>query len=412
MRKSNLKLINESREFKPEEMFFSRTDVTGRIIAGNSVFQQISGYDWGSLLQKPHNIIRHPDMPKSVFQLFWDLLLNNKPVAAYVKNLAADGKYYWVFALALPVENGYISVRIKPTSERLQVIENIYNQILSIEQKTNVEEATKKLISELQKMGFENYHEFMIDSLLVEIISRNKILDKQISFDCLMDINKLHHLGKELTDKATGALKIHQSNRFQALNLEITSANSELTANSMGKIAHYFQGISQGIKTEIIKLNSIVKSVNEKLKESQFLIASTDLVSEMVYSFEKERLIDGINLNQEKEILKSLASHSFQEVYDNSLELNIILRNLKLISEELANSIGGLEFVRITGKIEASTLDEEIKFRSSIHEMSKVVGELKKLILDIREKQEIMFKRANDISSKIRFKNLEFQYAS
>jgi hypothetical protein len=50
--------------FSFEELFFSRTDARGIILAGNSVFQRISQYDWDALIKKPHNIIRHPDMPK------------------------------------------------------------------------------------------------------------------------------------------------------------------------------------------------------------------------------------------------------------------------------------------------------------------------------------------------------------
>lgn len=411
MRKTNLKIINESREFRVEEMFFSRTDLTGKILSGNSVFQKISGYSWEDLMHKPHNVIRHPDMPRCVFQLFWNHLLQNKPVAAYVKNLAADGRYYWVFALALPCENGFVSIRIKPTSNRLQIVENLYNQILGVEQKTNIDEASAKLLQELHKIGFENYQDFMTDSLLLEIMTRNKSLANNVSLECLHDITKLHTIGKELTSSAVSALKIHQTNRFQALNLEITSANSELTANSMGKIAHYFQGISQGIKSDVNKLNGIIKTVNDRLSESQFLIAATDLIGEMVLSFKHEAETSSVHFKQEQATLTNLASKYYQEVYNNSLDLNVVLRNLKLTSEELANSIGGLEFVRITGKIEASTLNEELVFRSSIHEMAKVVNELKKIIINIRDKQEIMFKHSNEITRKIRDKSLEFQYA-
>ena len=60
--------------FEPGGMFYSRTDERGVIIEGNSVFRRISGYMWEELKGAPHKVVRHPDMPKGVFQLYWDKL--------------------------------------------------------------------------------------------------------------------------------------------------------------------------------------------------------------------------------------------------------------------------------------------------------------------------------------------------
>ena len=85
-------LINEPREFAAEELFFSTTDPKGRIQRANSVFERISAYSWNELKNKPHNIIRHPDMPRVVFQLLWDHIQGGHPIVAYVKNLAHDNR--------------------------------------------------------------------------------------------------------------------------------------------------------------------------------------------------------------------------------------------------------------------------------------------------------------------------------
>ena len=83
-----------------EELFFSRTDEKGIILSGNDIFVKVSGYRREELIQNPHNIVRHPDMPKAVFKLFWQTIQAQQPICAYVKNMAADGSYYWVFATA------------------------------------------------------------------------------------------------------------------------------------------------------------------------------------------------------------------------------------------------------------------------------------------------------------------------
>jgi PAS domain S-box-containing protein len=109
-----LTLINEPRFFTAEELFFSTTDPKGRIQRANSVFQRIAGYSWDELKNKPHNLIRHPDMPRVVFRILWDYIQSDRPVVAFVKNLAQDGRYYWVVALVAAIPEGYLSVRFKP----------------------------------------------------------------------------------------------------------------------------------------------------------------------------------------------------------------------------------------------------------------------------------------------------------
>jgi PAS domain S-box-containing protein len=97
------------REFGIEELFFSTTDVKGHISAGNEVFTRISGYTEDELLGRAHNVIRHPDMPRGVFQLLWDTIQAGRPIAAYVKNRAKDGELYFAdyetfMCAALPAE--------------------------------------------------------------------------------------------------------------------------------------------------------------------------------------------------------------------------------------------------------------------------------------------------------------------
>ena len=94
--------IDEAREFRIDEMFFSTTDRKGVIFSGNDVFVRVSGYGRSELVGRPHNIIRHPEMPRAVFRLIWSRLLAGQPVAGLVKNLAADGRHYSVIALLQP----------------------------------------------------------------------------------------------------------------------------------------------------------------------------------------------------------------------------------------------------------------------------------------------------------------------
>ena len=91
MRKPHCPPRDIARDFKVSEAFFSTTDTRGVIQAGNRVFSRISGYTEAELIGKPHNIIRHPDVPRAVFKLLWDTLEAGQPICAYVKNMAKDG---------------------------------------------------------------------------------------------------------------------------------------------------------------------------------------------------------------------------------------------------------------------------------------------------------------------------------
>ncbi len=85
-------------EVPENELIISRTDLKGVITYVNDTFAEISGYDADELVGKSHNIVRHPDMPSSVFDNLWKTIKDGKTWDGYVKNLRKDGGYYWVFA--------------------------------------------------------------------------------------------------------------------------------------------------------------------------------------------------------------------------------------------------------------------------------------------------------------------------
>lgn len=80
------------------ELIVSRTDLKGIITFANDTFAQISGYEVEELIGQAHNVVRHPDMPKAVFDHLWKSLQNDGKWSGFVKNLRKDSGYYWVFA--------------------------------------------------------------------------------------------------------------------------------------------------------------------------------------------------------------------------------------------------------------------------------------------------------------------------
>lgn len=132
---------------RENDFIVSKTDLKGRITYGNRIFMEFSGYSEKELVGVQHNIIRHPDMPRGVFKFLWDTIGQGKECCAYVKNLAKDGSFYWVFANVTPDYgrngqcNGYFSVRRKPSKAGVDVMTDVYRAMLQEEQKAGPRDA-------------------------------------------------------------------------------------------------------------------------------------------------------------------------------------------------------------------------------------------------------------------------------
>ncbi len=155
------------KSFGDDEIIVSKTDTKGIITYGNEIFISMSGYSEEELLGKPHNIIRHPDMPRAVFKLLWDTLSKKSEIFAYVINLAKDGSHYWVQANVTPSYSlegnviAYHSVRRKPSQKTLEIIKPLYAQMLRAEKSGGVDAGTKVLLELLEQKGL-SYEELIL----------------------------------------------------------------------------------------------------------------------------------------------------------------------------------------------------------------------------------------------------------
>lgn len=115
-------------------MIVSETDEKGFIIYANSDFCSIAGYDKDELIGRPHNMVRHKDMPKEAFKDLWSTVQSGKIWNGIVKNKTKNGSFYWVNATAyrsVDAEGNkrYISVRVKPTEEEVLYAKELYKKL-------------------------------------------------------------------------------------------------------------------------------------------------------------------------------------------------------------------------------------------------------------------------------------------
>ena len=112
----------------------STTDLQSYITHANDTFVQVSGYQLNELLEKPHNLVRHPDMPKAAFADMWYTLKQGEPWSGIVKNRRKNGDHYWVRANAVPMVRegrvtGYMSIRTRATDEEIAAVEPLYKAL-------------------------------------------------------------------------------------------------------------------------------------------------------------------------------------------------------------------------------------------------------------------------------------------
>ncbi|MCB1476195.1 MAG: PAS domain-containing protein [Rhodobiaceae bacterium] len=94
------------RFFDEDELIVSKTNLKGHITYCNDVFLRIAGYTEKECIGQPHSMIRHPDMPRAIFQLLWETVQDGREIFAYVMNRCKNGDHYWVHAHVTPSRDG------------------------------------------------------------------------------------------------------------------------------------------------------------------------------------------------------------------------------------------------------------------------------------------------------------------
>ena len=161
----------EARTFAPDELIVSKTDLRGVITYANDVFLRISRYELDEVIGRPHNLIRHPEMPRAVFALLWQTLSEGRELFAYINNLASDGAHYWVLAHVTPSYGpdggivGYHSNRRRPSPGAIRTVAPLYEQLLAEERRHPTAKAavtaSSQLLDELVAAQAGSYEEFI-----------------------------------------------------------------------------------------------------------------------------------------------------------------------------------------------------------------------------------------------------------
>lgn len=151
--------LDVEKEVRSIDIIVSKGDEAGTITYANPIFFSIAGYTQAELIGQPHSIIRHPDMPKSIFKLLWERLKAGEDTNVFVKNLCKGGEYYWVFAHVRVATNpdgsfrNYVSTRKAMNASARAIIEPLYREMVEAEAEGGMDASRKVLEDFLSAQG-------------------------------------------------------------------------------------------------------------------------------------------------------------------------------------------------------------------------------------------------------------------
>ena len=111
------------------DLLVSQTDEKGIVLYANDTFCEIAEYEVEELIGKPHNIVRHSDMPRVAFEDLWKTIKAGNTWEGFVKNSTKSGNYYWVFATVFPYKDGYMSIRKMATKKEINKYTKLYQKL-------------------------------------------------------------------------------------------------------------------------------------------------------------------------------------------------------------------------------------------------------------------------------------------
>ncbi|NOY63341.1 MAG: methyl-accepting chemotaxis protein [Gammaproteobacteria bacterium] len=134
--KLNHPVTNVEEGYADDAVILSTTNLKGAITFVNKDFIDISGFTEDELLNKNHNVVRHPEMPPQAFADLWSTVKSGQQWMGIVKNRCKNGNHYWVDAFVSPIWRAgeiveYQSVRSKPNRDVVQRAEHLYARLLS-----------------------------------------------------------------------------------------------------------------------------------------------------------------------------------------------------------------------------------------------------------------------------------------
>jgi len=345
--------------FEIEELFFSRTDARGVIQSGNSVFQRVSGYGWDDLIGSPHKIIRHNDMPAAVFHLLWSTITSGHPIGAFVKNRTKSGGHYWVFAIVTPVEGGYLSVRLKPSTELLATISAEYASLRAPELAREIgpQDSGAALLERLNRMGWRDYNAFMAQAAVAEVCARDRAIGAETG-SCGSAMQRILDDSAENLRDAARVLRLCERLKNSAINLSIHSAKNAAHRQLFQVISANFARVCDQLKARMQAFITAATEVSDRINSGLFLLVTARLQAESAAHFRNDGIeCDAMDRLREGQLLDRQSALYGQRARDSLQDMLTEIRAFQWQCDDALEQAGRLGMTGTVGLIETARLD-------------------------------------------------------
>jgi len=351
--------------FGLREVFYTRTDSRGIIQAYNYVFQRVSNFESEELLGKPHKIVRHADMPRGVFHLFWDTIKTGRLMGAYVKNKAKDGLSYWVYAVVVPCKDGYLSARIKPSSPLFITVIGEYETLLKAEQQDGIspEVSAARFLQRLQDLGFADYESFATHALAEELIARDAGMD--VAADPkITELRNMLECAESLAKETEGLVQEFEAMRTIPHNLRVIASRIEPAGGPVTVLSQNYgtmsRDMSEWFETHIMGEESNFSSIKGAVLKGMFIQCMTRILVECDVQLQKEkRALQGIDMESERKTLAKLVSDQENLARSGLMDVNFEAERILTACKVMHRQFLGLSSTRVLCKIESARLPTE-----------------------------------------------------
>ncbi|OED50165.1 chemotaxis protein [Rhodobacteraceae bacterium (ex Bugula neritina AB1)] len=347
--------------FALDEVFFSRTDTRGVITAGNAVFSRVAKHPLEELLGAPHKIIRHPDMPRAVFQILWDTINAGGTVGAYVKNRAKDGSYYWVFAVVTPCDGGYLSARIKPTSPLFKTVVQEYATLRQAEQaeELNPSASAARLLARLKELGFATYNDFAGHALAEELLARDVGLNRP-ACPRLAAHREMHSTAGQLFEETEALVQEFESMRTIPHNLRVIASRIEPAGGPVTVLSQNYSAMSRDMsnwfEAHVWGKDSNFRAIKGTVTAATFVEGLARILTECARQLEQEGTVAAVDIPHEQGILNQLTEEQFGKARRSLQDIRFEADRIQKACQTLHRHFMALTTTRVLCKIECARL--------------------------------------------------------
>lgn len=328
---------------------YARSDKRGMIECANTLPSPANSLDRTALLGTPQKILHHPNMPRGLIHLIWQTLERDQPVGAYICDHSHTGERFWVFAVFLPIKDGYLSVQLSPSSAGLEQVGTLYRDLLAAERDHGFAPAQSAadLVARLRETGHPNYRSFMATGLTCELLTA----DQHLSLPVDERLETFEHMARAIGDIFDEAQQLHEAFRRieqSPVNLRLQAVRCEDPGGPIGVIASNYSHLARDALAFAARFDATGAAVLDEINMGLFLMGATRLLRETGEALHQERgALPGLDVAHETAILSDQRRRCADMTRTTLERIMQSCAQLRSDSRRMRRFVVGLDVIRI-----------------------------------------------------------------